>query len=116
MSYLCEKYAQLEGIGKYDPSIDPSLAWGLGLCHIKILPRAWFDWEAKVATDTVKSERTNGHIPLFSVWFKRRIPFHIEAERNGHQMSDGIGGSCTMETHCSATEDQLISFKGKRLQ
>ena len=25
MCYLCEKYAPLEGVDKYDPSIDPSL-------------------------------------------------------------------------------------------
>jgi hypothetical protein len=24
-SYLCEKYAPIDGIDKYDPSIDPSL-------------------------------------------------------------------------------------------
>jgi hypothetical protein len=31
MCYLCEKYAPLAGIAKYDPSIDPSIT---GVCIV----------------------------------------------------------------------------------
>ncbi len=33
MCYLCEKYAPLEGIGKYDPQKDPSVTGNLTVVH-----------------------------------------------------------------------------------
>ena len=37
MCYLCEKYAPIDGIGKYDPGIDPSIT---GARIVPIFPRA----------------------------------------------------------------------------
>jgi hypothetical protein len=34
MCYLCEKYAPIEGIDKYDPKIDPSITGARIVAHL----------------------------------------------------------------------------------